>query len=121
GAGEVKDGKTYPGEALSALYQEAKELQLYGISLPTKHGGMGVPATLHMVALEQLSRACISSSTQLAFFTSIGEMIHRFCDEETADRLVPKIVSGELSGSMCLTEPGCGSDLGLIRTSATPV
>lgn len=120
GAGEVVDGKTIPSPSLQALYQEAKELQLYGISLPTKNGGMGVPASLHMVVLGQLSRACLASSTQLAFFTSIGEMLHRFCDDETADRLVPKIVSGEISGSMCLTEPGCGSDLGLIRTTATP-
>ena len=121
GAGQVVEGKTIPSKALAELYQEAKDLQLFGISLPTKFGGMGVPATLHMVVLEQLSRACISSSTQLAFFTSIGEMIHRFCDEETAERLVSKIVAGDISGSMCLTEPGCGSDLGLIRTSATPV
>lgn len=120
GAGTVVDGKTIPSPSLQALYQEAKELQLYGISLPTKNGGMGVPASLHMVVLGQLSRACLASSTQLAFFTSIGEMLHRFCDEETADRLVPKIVSGEISGSMCLTEPGCGSDLALIRTTATP-
>ncbi|PIP89658.1 MAG: hypothetical protein COW01_04530 [Bdellovibrionales bacterium CG12_big_fil_rev_8_21_14_0_65_38_15] len=120
GAGQVVDGKTIPSPALAELYQEAKDLQLYGISLPTKHGGMGVPASLHMVVLGQLSRACVASSTQLAFFTSIGEMIHRFCDDETADRLVPKIVAGELSGSMCLTEPGCGSDLGLIRTTAAP-
>lgn len=120
GAGQVVDGKTIPSEALSELYQEAKELQLYGISLPTKHGGMGVPASLHMIVLGQLSRACLASSTQLAFFTSIGEMVHRFCDEETASRLIPKIVAGEISGSMCLTEPGCGSDIGLIRTTATP-
>lgn len=120
GAGEVVNGKTIPSEPLAALYNEAKELQIYGVTLPTEHGGMGVPASIHMVALEQLSRACLASSTQLAFFTSIGEMVHRFCDEETANRLVPKIVSGEISGSMCLTEPGCGSDLGLIRTTATP-
>src|SRR5690606_262767 len=87
GAGEVVDGKTIPSKALSELYQEAKELQVYGVSLPTKFGGLGVPATLHMIALGQLSRACLASSTQLAFFTSIGEMIHRFCDEKTAERL----------------------------------
>ena len=120
GAGTISNGKTIPSEALAQLYQEAKELQLYGISLPTKYGGMGVPASLHMIVLGQLSRACVASSTQLAFFTSIGEMVHRFCDEETANRLVPMIVAGDISGSMCLTEPGCGSDLGLIRTSAAP-
>lgn len=120
GAGEVVNGKTIPSRALSELYQEAKELQVYGITLPSEFGGMGVPASLHMIALGMLSRGCLASSTQLAFFTSIGEMLHRFCDKETAARLVPKIINGEISGSMCLTEPGCGSDLAQIRTSATP-
>ncbi len=120
GAGQVVDGKTIPSAPLQELYQEAKELQVYGITLPTQYGGMGLPVSVHMIALGMLSRACLASSTQLAFFTSIGEMIHRFCDEETANRLVPKIIKGEISGSMCLTEPDCGSDLAQIRTSASP-
>ncbi|MFG1591278.1 acyl-CoA dehydrogenase family protein [Halobacteriovorax sp. CON-3] len=121
GAGEVKDGRTIPGPELSAFYKEATELGAFGVSLPTDFGGMGLPAVALMVLLEQLSRACNSQCTQLAFFSSIADMVHRFCDHETAQRIVPKIISGELSGSMNLTEPGCGSDLGMIKTSATPV
>lgn len=121
GAGVVKDGRTIPGPELSAFYQEATELGAFGLCVPTEFGGMGLPAVALMILLEQLSRACNSQCTQLAFFTSIADMVHRFCDHETAERLIPKIVAGELSGSMNLTEPGCGSDLGMIKTSATPV
>lgn len=121
GAGEIKDGRTVPGPELSAFYQEATDLGAFGLCVPTEHGGMGLPAVALMILLEQLSRACNSQCTQLAFFTSIADMVHRFCDHETAERLVPKIVAGEISGSMNLTEPGCGSDLGMIKTSATPV
>ncbi|OUR94113.1 hypothetical protein A9Q84_17535 [Halobacteriovorax marinus] len=120
GAGVVKDGKTFPGPHLQALYKEAAELEMIGLPFPAKLGGMETPTSILLIVLEQLSRACLSSSTQMAFFTSIGEMIHRFCDEETAERLIPKIARAEISGSMCLTEPGCGSDLGMISTSATP-
>jgi alkylation response protein AidB-like acyl-CoA dehydrogenase len=67
-----------------------------------------------------MNRACISSATQLGFYTSIIDMVERFCDEEDKARLVPKIVAGELSGSMCLTESGAGSDVGSVKTSATP-
>lgn len=120
GAGIVKDGRTIPGPHLEALYKEAKELEMIGLPFPPELGGMGAPSSILLVVLAQLSRACLGSSTQLAFFSSIGEMINRFCDEETAKRLVPKIARAEISGSMCLTEPGCGSDLGMIKTSATP-
>lgn len=119
GAGEVVDGKTIPSEELSAFYREASELQAFGIPIATEFGGLGLPCASLMILLTQLSRSCMASCTQLAFFTSIADMIHRFCDHETAMRLIPKIVAGEISGSMCLTEPGCGSDLGLIKTSAT--
>ncbi len=120
GAGKVVDGRTIPSESLQALYNEAIELDSIGLPFPTELGGLGAPSAITLMLLAQLSRACLASSTQMAFFTSIGEMIHRFCDEETAHRLVPMIARGEISGSMCLTEPGCGSDLGMIKTSATP-
>lgn len=120
GAGQVIDGRTIPGPELSALYKEAAELQVIGLPIPPEFGGLGIPTTILMFLLAQLSRACLSQSTQLAFFTSIAEMVHRFCDHETAQRIIPKIIAGELSGSMNLTEPGCGSDLGMIKTTATP-
>jgi alkylation response protein AidB-like acyl-CoA dehydrogenase len=118
GAGTVVDGKTIPSAPLKELYSEAAELQTFGLSFPTELGGMAAPTSIVLIYLEQLSRACLSSATQLAFFGSMGEMVHKYCDEETAKRLVPQIAAGTLSGSMCLTEPGCGSDLGMIKTNA---
>lgn len=121
GAGKVVNGKTIPGAELSEFYKEATELQAFGLPISTDFGGLGLPVGSLMILLCQLSRSCLASCTQLAFFTSIADMVHRFCDEQTAHRLIPKIVAGEISGSMCLTEPGCGSDLGQIKTSATHV
>ncbi|MBK25157.1 MAG: hypothetical protein CME70_14280 [Halobacteriovorax sp.] len=118
GAGSVVDGRTVLGPALERLYKEAKELSVYGLPLPREYGGLETPALIYMMFLGQLSRSCMASSSQIAFFTSMGEMIYRYCDDETKERLIPKVIAGEISGSMNLTEPGCGSDLGMMKTSA---
>ncbi|NDG85188.1 MAG: hypothetical protein EBX52_09160 [Proteobacteria bacterium] len=114
------DGSVTLAEPVKKTYAEAANLELIGACLPESLGGMGLPISIGMTAFEQIARACVSTSTQLGFFTSMADMIERFCDEETRKRLVPAIIKGEISGSMCLTEPDSGSDVGSIRTSATP-
>lgn len=118
GAGKVIDGETHPSEPLMASYREAAELSIFGLTAEKKYGGMELPLTVGMVSFTQLNRGCISTANQIAFFTSIIDMIERFCDEEDQARLIPKIIAGEISGSMCLTEPGAGSDVGSLTTSA---
>ncbi|NBU21523.1 acyl-CoA dehydrogenase [bacterium] len=54
----------------------------------------------------------------MGFFTCIADMIERFCDDQTKEKFLPLIQKGEISGSMCLTEPDSGSDVGSLRTSA---
>ncbi len=120
GAGTIVDGKTIPGDDLEEIYREARDLDLFSLPLPRKYGGMDLPQSPHFIGLAFLARACVSTSTQLAFFSAIGDMLARFGSEEVKERLIPKIASGEISGSMCLTEPGCGSDVGALKTSATP-
>jgi len=119
GAGELRDGKTYPNEYLQATYNEAIELGFHGLCLQKKYDGMELPATLQIVQTAFLARACTATMTQLAFFPSIADMLTRYGDEEDKKRLIPKIIAGEISGAMCLTEPGAGSDVGNISTSAT--
>ncbi len=118
GAGTLEDGWTKPGAALTELYNEAKELQVFGISAPVEFGGMGAPHITSLFSFTQLNRACVSSATQIGFYTSIIDMVERFCDAEDKARLLPKLISGEMSGSMCLTEPGAGSDVGSVKTVA---
>lgn len=120
GIGIVKDGKTFVGDTMKEIYRQAAELGIFGLSLPTEYGGMGIPSTIHLILMAQGARACVATSTQMAFFSSIADMLNRYGDKEDKDRLIPKIISGEISGSMCLTEPGCGSDLSMIKTTATP-
>ncbi|MBG09131.1 MAG: hypothetical protein CME68_10260 [Halobacteriovoraceae bacterium] len=120
GAGTIVEGRTIPGVELAEIYREAKDLDLFSLPLPRKYGGMDLPQSPHFIGLTFLARACVSTSTQLAFFSAIGDMLARFGSEDVKERLIPKIAAGEISGSMCLTEPGCGSDVGALKTSATP-
>lgn len=120
GAGIVKDGKTHRSQALEKLIKEATELQIFGLPIKKTYGGLETPSFLYLMMLNLTARYCMSSSTLLAFYTSIAEMIDLYCDEEKAKEFIPKIINGEISGSMNLTEPGCGSDLSMIKTSATP-
>lgn len=112
------DGSVTLTPAIRETYSEAAKMELLGTCLPEEFGGMGIPIAVMMFAFEQISRACVSTSTQLGFFTSMADMVERFCDAETRERLIPQVIKGELSGSMCLTEPGAGSDVGALRTSA---
>ncbi|MBL6991461.1 MAG: acyl-CoA/acyl-ACP dehydrogenase [Bacteriovoracaceae bacterium] len=118
GAGKVEDGKAVLGEHLQQLYKEARELEFFGLTAPRSFGGMEMPYFVILISLSMLSRSCQASSTQLSFYTSIIDMIDRFCDKETRQKYIPQIIAGKLSGAMCLTEPGAGSDVGVLRTVA---
>jgi alkylation response protein AidB-like acyl-CoA dehydrogenase len=118
GAGKVENGQTIPSAPLLQTYKEAKELGAFGLSIDQKYGGMGLPFTVSLMAMAQTSRACLSTSTQLGFFSSIADMVDRFCDEQDRNHYIPKIVDGLISGSMCLTEPNAGSDVGSLQTTA---
>ena len=118
GGGRLKDGAVEYTDVLKKTHQEAKEMDVYGVTIAPEFGGMGVPVAVGMIAFEQVCRACISTSTQIGFFATIAEMIERFCEPELQKEFIPKITRGEISGSMCLTEPDSGSDVGSLRTSA---
>jgi alkylation response protein AidB-like acyl-CoA dehydrogenase len=118
GGGKLVGDQVEISEVLKKTYQEARDMDLIGTSMDPKYGGMGVPVSIGLLGFEQLCRACVSTSTQLGFFTSIADMIERFCDSDLQEKYIPMILRGEISGSMCLTEPDCGSDLGSLRTTA---
>jgi alkylation response protein AidB-like acyl-CoA dehydrogenase len=112
------DGSVELLEPIKKTYAEAKGMEVFGACVSEEFGGLGVPVAVGMFIFAQMARACISTSTQVGFYTSIADMVERFCDHETRSRILPQIVKGEISGSMCLTEPDAGSDVGALRTSA---
>ncbi len=118
GGGKLVNGCVEISEVLKKTYKEAVEMDLLGVAVDPKYEGLGAPQIIVLIGFVQSSRACVSSSAQLGFFSVIAEMIERFCDDDLKDKYIPMIRRGEISGSMCMTEPDAGSDVGALRTSA---
>jgi alkylation response protein AidB-like acyl-CoA dehydrogenase len=87
---------------------------------PPEFGGQGLPNITHVVLDEMLCSSNLSFSMYpLLAHGTIGAL-ERWGDEEIKRRFLPRLVDGSWAGTMCLTEPHAGTDLGLIRTRAIP-
>ena len=108
--------RTPPGykEAYSKFIEDGWQ----SLSCDPKYGGQGMPKTVSAFFDEMLS----SSSLAFKLYTelSIGayNCIHRHATDSIKNKFLPKMVEGKWSGTMCLTEPVCGTDLGLLKTKA---
>jgi len=99
--------------------KKAGELGFLGIAVPEKYGGMGMGFVSTMLVCEAISGACGSLSTAFGAHTGIGTMpIVLYGNEEQNKKYVPKLASGEIFGSYCLTEPSAGSDANSGKTKA---
>jgi len=85
-----------------------------------EYGGMGMPALVNTAMKEMICSANMSFGMYPGLSYGAYEALHKFGTEELKNLYLPKIVEGTWSGTMCLTEPHCGTDLGLIKTKADP-
>jgi alkylation response protein AidB-like acyl-CoA dehydrogenase len=92
-----------------------------GITLPEPWGGQGLSATIGTFVAEMLSSANPALSMIPALTMSACKAINAFGSASLKQTYLPKMVAGEWTGTMCMTEAHCGSNLGLIRTTATPL
>ena len=88
---------------------------------PTEYGGQGLPFTLGSNVLENLGAANMAFTLLPILTTGAIEAIHQHASMAQKAMFLPKLISGEWSGTMNLTEPQAGSDLGALRTMATPI
>ncbi|MHA6263350.1 acyl-CoA dehydrogenase [Arenibacterium sp. CAU 1754] len=91
-----------------------------GMSAPEEQGGMGLPMTVTTSVNEMMSAACLS--LQLAPLMSQGQLeaLDHHASEAIKELYMPKLISGEWSGTMNLTEPQAGSDVGALSSKAEP-
>ena len=89
-----------------------------GIAATPAYGGMGLPQTLNTAMNEMMSGACLA--LQLCPLLSQGqiEALEHHASDAIKDLYLPKLISGEWTGTMNLTEPQAGSDVGALRTKA---
>ena len=90
------------------------------LSSPTKWGGQGLPETVNKLVEEMTCAANLSFSLYPGLTHGGTTAIEGHATEDLKRAYLPKMVSGEWSGTMCLTESHCGTDLGLLRSKAEP-
>ena len=88
------------------------------LSCDPKYGGQGMPKTVSGFFDEMLSSASLSFKLYSELSIGAYNCIHHHAKEEIKNKYLPKMVEGKWSGTMCLTEPVCGTDLGLLKTKA---
>ena len=91
------------------------------ISCDPLYGGQGLPMVVNQCVYEMLNSANQAWTMYAGLTHGAYECLHAHGSEWQKKTFLPKLTSGEWSGTMCLTEPQCGTDLGLITTKAVPL
>lgn len=117
----LEDGRVVLPNGFAEAYRAYVEAGWNGIAAPEDFGGQGLPFSLAVCAMENLGSANLAFSLMpMLTVGAIEALIHHGSDQQRATYLA-KLVSGEWSGTMNLTEPQAGSDVGALRTTATPI
>jgi butyryl-CoA dehydrogenase len=91
-----------------------------GLNVPSEWGGQGLPHVIGMLIEEMMCGANLSFNNYAMLTAGAVRAILSYGSQELKEKFIPKMVEGTWSGTMCLTEPHCGTDLGQIRTRAVP-
>src|SRR3954451_6116281 len=114
------DGSVTTPKGFKEAYRQMIDGGWVGISVPAEYGGQGLPATMTMIVNEFL----VSANMAFAMYPgltqgAIAALLHHASDEQKRTYL-PEMTTGEWTGTMNLTEPHCGTDLGMLRAKAGP-
>tara|TARA_B100000925_G_scaffold32121_1_gene21320 strand:+ start:4615 stop:6327 length:1713 start_codon:yes stop_codon:yes gene_type:complete len=114
----LKDGNVILPDSFFKAYSSIAEGGWIGISGDTKYGGLGLPLIITTCVNELLSSACLSLALNPLMTQGQIDAIETHANEDIKKIFLPKLNSGEWSGTMNLTEPQAGSDVGALRTIA---
>lgn len=92
-----------------------------GLSCHADHGGQGLPQIIQSAFNEMQSSSCQAFGMYPLLALGAYECLRMNASSETGALYLARLASGEWTGTMCLTEPQCGTDLGLLRSRATPL
>jgi len=120
GCKRADDGSVTVPKGFKEAYDAYCQGGWTGLAVPEEFGGQGLPYTLHAAVGEYTSAANMSLMMYPGLTQGAIAAILVHGSDEQKQTYLPKMVSGEWSGTMNLTEPHCGTDLGLLRTKAVP-
>ena len=101
------------------LIDQMKELGLFGITVPEEYGGLGLDYTTFATIFEELSMGLMSLSGAIGTHHILTYVLTHYGTEEQKERFLPDLASGRKRGGLALTEPGGGTDVANLQTTAT--
>ncbi len=117
---EFKDGSVSTPKGFKEAYDTFTENGWCGLSCDPEYGGMGMPMLINTAMREMICSANMSLGMYPGLSFGAYEALYKFGSDDIKNLYLPKLVEGVWSGTMCLTEAHCGTDLGLIKTKAIP-
>ncbi|MDG1178094.1 MAG: acyl-CoA dehydrogenase family protein, partial [SAR324 cluster bacterium] len=114
----IEDGRVKVSKCLHEPYQQAYEMGWATMRVSQEYGGMGAPATLGLIINEALNGANLGLSMFFGLTSGAAELIDTFGSDALKQKYVGKMFQGQYTGTMCLSEPQAGSDVGAGTTSA---
>jgi len=102
----------------SEIVDKMRNLGLFGATIGTEYGGLGLSCTTYASIVERISRVWMSLTGIINSHLIMAAAVERFGTEDQKQTWLPRFASGELRGGIALTEPDCGTDLQAIRTRA---
>ena len=111
---ELEHADEYP----RALVEQMREFGLFGATIPTEYGGLGLRASEYARVVEEISKVWMSLTGVINSHLMMAELVRRYGTDDQRARLLPAFAAGDLRGGLALTEPDCGSDLQAVRTQA---
>ncbi len=114
------DGRVTTPKGFKDAYRQFGEGGWIGLAAPTEFGGQGLPATMAQSINEFMISANMAFSMYYGLTLGAVAALNVHGSDAQKKTFIPKMLTGEWAGTMNLTEPHCGTDLGLIRTRAEP-
>jgi alkylation response protein AidB-like acyl-CoA dehydrogenase len=111
---DLEHGNTYPDKLIAIM----KELGVYGLAIPEPWGDSAVSTPCYALITEELARGWMSLAGAMGGHTVVAKLLLTFGTPEQQNQYLPRMATGELRATMALTEPGGGSDLQNISTTA---
>ena len=115
---QYENGVVRTPEGFKDAYNAFCEMGFAGMSADPKWGGQGLPHSMQFAIEEMVVSTNMALGTYAGLTHGAFNAIQASASEELKNIYLPKMANGEWSGAMCLTEPQCGTDLGLIKTKA---
>src|SRR5260370_37639973 len=113
-ATELEHRDEYPAQIVEGM----KQLGLFGLTIPERYDGLGASLLIYALVVEEIARGGMSVSGIVHTHFIVAHMIARHGTAAQTDYFLPQMAAGEVRGAFSMSEPGLGSDVSAIRTTA---